>query len=296
MRLNHRFLQPMRAAGIEVAPFLPGQSWRDRWSINLRSHRKIVVVDGQVGFTGGMNIGDEYLGLNPQFGYWRDTHLRLRGPSVLQLQQVFVEDWYFATGEQLTADALFPEPERSGDQIAQVVAGGPTDEIDTFHALFFTALNEARRRITLETSYFVPTPALVAALEGAAYRGVQVRLLLAGRSAHPWTIQAGRSYYDSLLASGVEIYEFTEGLLHSKTLTIDGHWSLVGTPNFDSRSLLLNFEVAVISYDVRTAAQLEEQFQTDLRYAIRIDRENWTQRPVREVLSENVCRLFSPVL
>ena len=295
-RLTRHFLQPMRDAGIMVASFLPGPTFRERWSINLRSHRKIVVVDGNVGFTGGMNIGDEYLGKNPQFGYWRDTHLMLRGPTVLQLQQVFVEDWFFATGEKLLLTELFPECRDSGNQTAQVIAGGPDSDEETLHDLFFGAINEAEQRITLATSYFVPTPPLVAALETAARRGVRVRLLLSGTSAHNATILAARSYYDTLLECGIEIYEYTGGLLHSKTLTIDGHWSFVGTPNFDARSLLLNFEVGVILYEKRAADVLEEQFEQDLASAKRIPLLGWDQRPWRTVLAENFCRMFSPVL
>lgn len=295
MRLRRKFLRPMLDAGIQVATFLPGTTIRDRWSINLRSHRKIVVVDGQVGFTGGMNIGDEYLGKS-NLGYWRDTHLVLRGPTVLQLQQVFVEDWFFATGEQLTTRDLFPDASDRGDEIAQVIAGGPDGDAETLHSLFFTALNEAEQRITLATSYFVPTQPLVAALECAAQRGVQVRLLLAGSSAHLTTILAARSYYDTLLACGVEIFEYTGGLLHAKILTIDGIWSFVGTPNFDARSLLLNFEVGVILYGARHASDLERQFESDLAKAKRISPVGWNDRRWTMILAENFCRMFSPVL
>ena len=296
LRLTRHFLQPMRDAGIMVASFLPGPTFRERWSINLRSHRKIVVVDGLVGFTGGMNIGDEYLGKNPQFGYWRDTHLLLRGPTVLQLQQVFVEDWFFATGEKLLLTELFPDVRDSGTETAQVIAGGPDSDLETLHALLFGAINDAEQRITLATSYFVPTHPLVAALESAAHRGVRVRVLLSGTSAHYATILAARSYYDTLLECGVEIYEYTGGLLHSKTLTIDGRWSFVGTPNFDARSLLLNFEVGVILYEQQAAETLEEQFEHDLASAQRISIKGWDQRPWRTVLAENFCRMFSPVL
>lgn len=294
--LRRGFLKPMRDAGVSLATFLPGQSLRERWSINLRSHRKIVVADGQIGFTGGMNIGDEYLGRNKKFGYWRDTHLEMRGPTVLQLQRVFAEDWYYATGEELTHLQGFPQPAEAGDVFAQVVSGGPDAEADAFHSLLFSAINEAREKVTLATSYFVPTDPLVMALETAALRGVRVRLLVAGKSAHYWTVLAGRSYYDTLLSAGVEIHEYKRGILHSKTLTIDGCWSLVGTPNFDARSLLLNFEVGVAMYDPRIAAQLEQQFEHDLQHARTIRPEHWNMRPLRQVFAENVCRLFSPIM
>lgn len=294
--LTRKFLRPMLDAGIQVASFIPGISWRERWSINLRSHRKIVIVDGQVGFTGGANVGDEYLGRNPHLGYWRDTHLRLRGPIVLQLQQVFAEDWFFATGEQVTQHDFFPRPSEPGDQIAQVVAGGPEGDSRALYSLFYAAINEARERIMLATSYFVPTAPLAMALETAAQRGVEVRLLLSGRGAHTWMVIAGRSYYESLLASGVQIYEYRKGLMHSKTLTIDGIWSLVGSPNFDSRSLLLNFEAAVVMYDPRMATKLEEQFVVDLKDAVLIDPAAWSRRSFPRKLAESFLRLFEPVL
>jgi cardiolipin synthase len=296
MFLGRKFLKPMRGAGIAVASALPGASFRERWSINLRNHRKIVIVDGAVGFTGGMNIGDEYIGRNPRLGYWRDTHLRLAGPVVLQLQQVFAEDWFFATNEQPTGPAWYPPTEQAADQLAQVVAGGPDGEMDVFHSLFFAAINEASDRITLATSYFVPTASLVTALETAANRGVQVRLMVPAVAEHRWMVVAGRGYYESLLECGVEIYEYQRGPLHCKTLTIDGLWSLVGTPNFDSRSLLLNFEVGAVLYGPKPAGQLEEQFADDLKQSVRVDPAAFRGRPRFHKLFEQVLKLFSPVL
>jgi cardiolipin synthase len=253
-------------------------------------------VDGQVAFTGGMNIGDEYLGQVHRLGFWRDTHLRLRGPCVLQLQAIFAEDWYYATGEELTNPGLFPAPEEVGTMLAQVIDGEPRGAYDAFHSVFFAAITEARKEILLTTSYFVPPPALSVALETAALRGVRVRLLLPSRAAHRWTVWAARSYYQSLLECGVEIFEYQRGQLHSKVLIVDGHWSLVGTPNFDARSLELNFEVGVAVYDRRAADLLADQFEQDLEYADKIALDDWIKRPKRTVLIQNFCRLFSPVL
>jgi cardiolipin synthase A/B len=296
MTLSRRFLRPMREAGILVAAFLPGRSFLHRWSVNLRSHRKILVVDGQIGFTGGMNIGDEYLGKNPLLGFWRDTHLRLYGPAVLQLQQVFVEDWLFATNDEIALAEVFPAPTDSGDVVAQVLVGEPIGELSTFHSVLFAGINDARKQILLTTSYFVPPESLVTSLETAARQGVRVRLMLSARSAFFWTLAAGRSYYESLLRAGVEIYEYQHGLMHAKTLSIDGQWSLVGTANFDTRSLFLNFEVGVAIYGEQIATQLEEQFERDVAHANRISLEEWLDRPESRVLWENVWRLFAPVL
>lgn len=295
-KLNGKFLNPMRDAGIQIKTFIPGRNLRERWSINLRSHRKIIVLDGQIGFTGGMNIGDEYLGRDKRLGFWRDTHLLLRGPTVWQLEQVFAEDWYYASGEELSGPKWFPPPDKTGDVIAQIISCGPTDDVRSFHSLMFTAINEAREKVTLATSYFVPTDPLLMALQTASLRGVDVRVLVAGRSAHPWTVWAGRSYYDDLLRAGVTIHEYRRGILHSKTLTVDGCWSLVGTPNFDARSLLLNFEVGVAIYNERIAQELEQHYYDDLEHSRLMRYDLWQRRPLRSIFVENTARLFSPVL
>lgn len=294
-RLTRKFLKPMRDAGIRVTTFVPGQSLRERWSFNLRSHRKIVIVDGQVGFTGGMNIGDEYLGRDPFFGQWRDTHLRLQGPTVLQLQEVFAIDWHYATGEELSMSE-FPEPQDLGSHSAQLIAGGPDAGEEAFHSLMFAAINRAERQLTLATSYFVPTPPLVSALEAAALRGIRTRVMLSGPKTYWATRHAARGYYDSLLQAGVEIYEYQVGQFHPKTLTVDGCWSMVGTANFDARSLYLNFEVGVVLYDTSLSEQLEHHFEQDIQNSWRVDPESWPRRSTWEHLKENFCVMFSPVL
>ncbi len=294
--LTKRFLRPMREAGIQIATFLPGQSFRERWSLNLRNHRKIVVVDGRVAFTGGMNIGDEYIGRSAVSGFWRDAHLRVIGPEVWRHQLVFAEDWYFATGEVLPDTESFPPPAATGTVTAQTVSGGPENELSVFQALMLAAINEAQERVLIVTSYFAPPTAIVVALENAALRGVRVRLLLSGRGNHFLTLLAGRSIYDSLLRVGVEISEYQRGLLHSKTLTIDGHWSLVGSANLDCRSLFLNFEAGMVLYDERLAQQLEQQFELDMQDSNLINPEVWDRRPWFHIVGENLCRLFTPAL
>lgn len=294
--LTKRFLKPMREAGIQIATFLPGQTFRERWSLNLRNHRKIVVVDDRVAFTGGMNIGDEYIGRNRSIGFWRDAHLRITGPEVRRHQSIFAEDWFFATGEVLPDVDSPPGPESVRSVMAQTVGGGPEEETSVFQALMLAAINEAENRLLLVTSYFAPPTAIITALENAAFRGVRVRLLLAAKANHLTTLLAGRAVYDALLKAGVEISEYQRGLLHSKTLTIDGHWSLVGSANLDCRSLFLNFESGVILYDERLAEQLEQQFERDLADSIPIKPAVWNRRPWFHVVGESFCRLFTPVL
>lgn len=294
--LTRRFLKPMHRAGVHVALFLPGRKFHQRWSINLRNHRKLVLVDGQAALTGGMNVGDEYLGRDPSFGSWRDTQIHLRGPCVLDLQQVFVEDWYYATGEELSGEEYFPEPQQYGDQLVQTIADGPENSAGALEATMFTAITEARQKILLATSYFVPPGSLCSALENAARRGIRTRVLVARQGNYLVTLLAGRSYFDRLLAAGVEIHEYTDGFFHGKTLTVDGVWSLVGTPNFDMRSLMLNFEIGMALFDRRTAKELEEQFERDLRQSEILSLPSWRQRSTRARLGENLCRLFAPML
>ena len=268
-----------------------------------------------------MNIGDEYLGLGGEGGwrgligraprakrrFWRDTHLRCEGPAVGQLQQVFFEDWYFATGavpggERHVRD-LFPDPGSPGNAVAQTVANGPVGGTASgeqayprgLSNLFLTAITAAKRSVDLTTGYFVPPQAVAQALEAAALRGVRVRLLVPGTGGKPWTIFAGRSEYDSLLSAGVEIYEYRRGTLHAKTLAVDGTWSLVGSANLDARSFYLNFEVGLALYDDRTAHRLAERFDADLARATRIELETWSRRSGWRVLAENFCRMFAPV-
>jgi cardiolipin synthase len=295
-RLRKRFLAPLEEAGAEVACFLSVNPLRRRLIINLRNHRKILIVDGRTAFTGGVNIGNEYVGRSESLGYWRDTHLRLQGPSVLQLQQIFAEDWYFATDRELVATELYPPPEEPGRELVHVVAGGPDRGVEVFHELFFTAITTARQRIRLETSYFVPTSALQIALETAAHRGVDVGLLLPGRSAHRTVLLAAQSYYESLLSAGVKVYEYQRGLLHSKMLTVDGAWSFVGSANFDNRSLRLNFEAGALFYGHRIARQLEQVFDADVKDARELTLDEWHRRGLARQVAESTCRLLSPIL
>jgi cardiolipin synthase len=262
----------------------------------LRNHRKILVVDGRVGFTGGVNVGNEYIGRQSQFGYWRDTHMLLRGPSVLQLQQVFAQDWFFAADEELVAPELYPPACEPGDQTVQIIASGPDLPVEVCHELFFAAIASARRHVLIESCYFVPPDSIRLALQSAAHRGVDVRIILPGRSAHLSALLAAQSYYEELLASGVHIFEYTDGLMHSKVLSVDGEWSYVGSANVDNRSLRLNFEAGAVFYGPRMAAELEEMFRMDLSRSRPLDLARWSERSIFRRLAENTCRLLSPVL
>lgn len=295
-RLPRRFIREFREGGVQVEFFLPVVPWRGRWHVNFRNHRKIVVIDGEVGFTGSQNIGDEYLGRRRRLGPWRDTHLRLAGPSVQQLQEIFVEDWHFATGEDLIADAYFPPPNTPGHDVVQLVASGPDQDADVLHQVLFAAVAAARHSVCIITPYFVPDTSMILALQSAALRGVHVQLLVPSRSDHWFVLWAGRSYYEELSSNGVEIYEYGQGMLHSKVVIVDQSWAMVGSANMDARSFRINFEVTTMLYDRGLAEQLQRDFD-DLRAgATRIKptgRRYWT---FGESLSLGLARLASPML
>jgi cardiolipin synthase len=303
LHLNHARLAELAAAGGLAFPFLPVNPFRRRMQVNMRNHRKILVVDGQVGFVGGLNIGDEYLGLVPRFGFWRDTHLRLEGPAVADLQRVFAEDWDFAAGEPLAppedpeTHRLYYQPRISdGPHPLQIIESGPDRDVKSIREVYFAAVLKARKRVWIASPYFVPDTGLRDALRLAALSGVDVRFL--GQH-HPdkWLAQyAARFHWATVLPTGVKIYQYTKGMMHSKVVMVDGAWASVGTANLDNRSLYLNFEVNCLIYSPKVVADLESAFLRDLDDAIRLERHVYARRPFAGRLLENTCRLFSPVL
>lgn len=289
----HAFFQPLVEAGGKVERFLPVSLLTRRLHLNHRNHRKVVVVDGRVGFTGGMNVGEEYLGGKKP---WRDAHVRVEGPAVVRLQEIFCQDWYHQTEEDLAQPRFFPELEPAGDEWVQFVASGPDD--DGWYAiatLLFAAVSLARKRVWLETPYFAPDSAMLMALQTAALRGVDVRLLLSSKLDHQPVVYAARSYYNELLLAGVKIYELPI-MLHTKMVTIDGQFSTVGSANFDRRSFKLNFEANAFFYGPAMADQLERSFVATLRDAREIEAERFAQRPAHQRFMEALMRILAPVL
>ena len=295
-RLKGRFVRSLCDAGGQCSAFLPINLLKRRFQINLRNHRKIIVIDGRVGFTGGLNIGDEYLGRDPRFGYWRDEFLRLEGPAVAALQRVFAEDWDFASRESLKGAAYFPDLPRSGTAAVQVVESGPDQEVNTFRELVYAAVTLARERLWIATPYFVPDTGLLDALRLAVRLGVDVRVLVPQRPDHWLPYFAGRYYVGGLLPEGIKVYHYSKGMMHAKFAVADGQWGYVGTSNFDNRSLHLNFEVNCVLHTPALIAELEAAFSNDLRDAIRLDPKVFGDRPFTGRLVENCCRLLSPVL
>jgi cardiolipin synthase len=295
-RLHRNLLQPLRAAGGKCCFFLPLNPFRRRIQVNMRNHRKILVIDGEVGFIGGLNIGDEYLSKSRRFGFWRDTHLKLEGPAVAGLQRVFAEDWDFAAVEDLQDRRYFPVPVARGPLRVQVVESGPDREQKAIREIYFAAILRARQRVWIASPYFVPDEGLLDAIRLAGYLGVDVRLL---GLFHPdkWIpFFAGRYYWKDVLDAGVKVYQYTKGMMHSKVILVDGEWASIGTANLDIRSLHLNFEVNCLVHSADVVAELEEAFRHDLTTAIRLDRHVFSRRPFAGRLLDNACRLLSPVL
>jgi cardiolipin synthase len=288
------FFQALLEAGGRVERFLPINPLGRQLALNNRNHRKIVVVDGETGFTGGMNVGDVYAGLGEP---WQDLHARIRGPVVLSLQEVFCHDWYHATGDDLVSAAYFPKLAGAGNVWAQLLASGPADERwRAIHTLLFAAINLARKRVWIETPYFVPDPPIVMALQTAALRGVDVRLLLPGRSDHPLVLHAGRSFVDELLAAGVRAFELQDALPHAKTATIDGIFATLGSGNLDQRSFRLNFEANVFFFGVEVAGELERDFLSLCSEARELTTVNRQGISRRQRLTEGVARVLAPLL
>ncbi|MBN1345223.1 MAG: cardiolipin synthase [Phycisphaerae bacterium] len=295
-RLSRRFIKPMRAAGVQVAFALPVIPWRGRWRVNYRNHRKIAIIDGRIGFTGSQNIGDEYLGRLKKFGPWRDTHLKIVGPAVQDLQEVFIEDWHYTTKELLAGDDYYPSSTAAGEHVAQIVPSGPDQVANVMHQLLFAAVAAAGSSISVITPYFSPDEAMILALASASYRGVRVRLIVPSCGDHRVVLWAGRSYYEELTRSGVEIYEHDGAMLHSKVMIVDQAWAMVGSANMDERSFRINFELTTLLYDSNLAGDLHRDFEGLRRQSRTITRQDVANRSFGESILLGLARLASPVL
>ena len=289
-----RFFAPLLAAGGELAWFHPmrfGRIWKRPW-LNLRTHRKIVVIDGAIAFTGGINITDEENERLRSDAY-RDLHLRLEGDAVRSLQLVFVEDWAYATGQPPLR--LHHSPPQAGTVPAQVLVSGPDSPWEAIHRLQVGAIHSARRRVWLVTPYFVPGEAAMMALTSAALGGLDVRLLVPKMSDSKVVTYAARSYFDDLLAAGVKIHEYGPRLLHSKALLCDDDLAIIGSANFDHRSFRLNFELSVMFRHAGIAAELAELIQHECGHAPRV-RDDRARPLWRTRVPEALARLVSPLL
>ena len=295
LRLSRSYTDRLQAGGVVLAERLRRRGPRSRFQINFRNHRKTIVVDGHVGFTGGLNAADEYMGRDPKFGAWRDTHLKVLGPVVSQLQLIYVEDWHWITGETLLEELNWQAGEAPDDMTALLVPTGPADVAETGTMLFFAAIAQARERIWLASPYFVPDIDVIRALRHAALRGVDVRILVPDMVDHtlPWL--AAFAYFDTIREAGVKVYRYTDGFMHQKAFVVDHRIAAVGTTNLDNRSFRLNFEAMVLMFDEDMAARVDMMLTQDMARADELTK-TLSEQPFRIRQGAPLARLFAPLL
>ena len=293
--LPSRYVARLRAAGVEVARRKRDRAPAFRFQLNYRNHRKSLIVDGETGFIGGLNVGDEYLGRSKVYGPWRDTHLCLRGPVVSQLQLIFLEDWHWLTGETPFADLNWSAPQDPADATGLIVATGPGDETETGSLMFFSAIAAARERVWIASPYFVPDMDIITALRHAALRGVDVRLLVPDKPDHWMLWLAAWAYFDPMTEAGVRVFRYGEGFMHQKAFVVDDTLAAVGTTNLDNRSFRLNFEAMALFFDTDFAKRVETMLRADFAKSYELRESISAQKPLIRI-GAPVARLLSPLL
>ena len=297
------FFRKLTDAGIRVLEFNPVNPLAARrdWALNQRDHRKLLIVDGRTAFLGGINISSVYSGGSSSRGRrarpdgapgWRDTDLRLRGPVVAEFQKLFLATWVSQKGEPLAVRNWFPPPERVGRQVVRAIGSSPDEPFSLIYATLLSAIGSAETSVHLTNAYFVPDPQLLAALEAAAQRGVDVTLILPAKTDSWLVFHAGRRSYERLLRAGVRIFERRGPILHSKTALIDGVWATVGSTNLDWRSFLHNHELNAVVLGKIFGRQVEAMFDKDLRASDEITLAAWTRRPLRMHVQESLARVW----
>jgi len=293
--VKQQFFQEMQLAGIEVYAFLKVAFPVFSSKVNYRNHRKVVVIDGTVGFMGGMNIADRYV-KGTSWGPWRDTHFKVAGKGVHGLQSAFLIDWYVASKQLIKGKAYYPEEKIYGDNIMQFVTSGPVGQWRTYLQAVTFSISNAKKYIYIQTPYFLPTDGLNQALQTVALGGVDVRLMLPQRSDTRTANMASRSFLDEMVKAGVKVYFYTSGFLHAKLLVMDDELTGIGSANFDFRSFEHNFEINAFVYQQAFAKQMKKVFLEDMNHCERLVAARWLKRPIPIRLAESFMRLFSPLL
>ncbi|MFC7678334.1 cardiolipin synthase [Paenibacillus sp. GCM10028914] len=295
-KLKNSFIRRFKEAGVEFHFFLPALVSVFNRRINYRNHRKIVVVDGTIGFLGGINVGDDYLGKYPKMGYWRDTHLEVEGDAVYFLQNVFLQDWKLASGNKIVDLRLFPEHQCKGEEQVQILSSGPDMSWNAIQEMCFGSISVARERIWITSPYFIPDEGLYEALKTAAVSGVDVRIIIPDKADSRLVKLASLSYVEELLTAGVKFYEYRKGFIHAKVLIVDDLIGSVGTANMDMRSFFCNFELTAVLFDKEPINHLVSDFEEDLRNSSMIDARKFHERGRFQKASEILCRMLSPLL
>jgi cardiolipin synthase len=285
-KMQKDLLEEMESAGVQLARYHE-VNWYTLQKLNNRTHRKILVIDGKVGFTGGIGVADHWLGNAQSKGHWRDTHYRFEGPSVTQMQAVFNENWIELRGELLHGDEFFPPVEKAGNQKTQVFKSSPEDGSESARLMYLLSIAAARKNILMSNAYFVPDDLSVKHLVSAAKRGVKIQIIAPGEITDTKIVRsASRSRWGELLKAGVEFYEYQPTMFHCKVMTVDDIWTSVGSTNFDNRSFRLNDEVNLNVYDADFAREQNEIFRQDLAKSRKVTYEEWKNRPFMEKFKE----------
>ncbi|ACV62128.1 phospholipase D/Transphosphatidylase [Desulfofarcimen acetoxidans DSM 771] len=293
--LNRKFLEPLWRAKAEVGVFLPVKLPFFHSKMNYRNHRKILVVDGRTGYVGGLNIGDEYLSKG-ELGFWRDTHLEIKGEAVAFLQRIFLLDWHFATGNSIVSPQYFPVQKFQANQPIQIASGGPDSERASIQQVYFATISSAQEKIFITTPYFVPDESIITALKTAALSGIDVRLVFPAIPDKRLVHWASMSYIKEVLEAGVKVYLYQKGFIHAKILLVDGVVASVGTANMDMRSFALNFEVNALIYDREVVSRLEKDFIADISCSRLVTYEQFLNKPLWSKFKESGARILSPML
>ena len=293
-QLSSGYLKTLRAAGVEASGCISGRSWLGRFRLNFRNHRKIVVVDGRLAYVGGLNVGDEYLGRNPKLSPWRDTHATVEGPAILGLQYSFLRDWYYGSEEILDLD--WTAQPHAADQRALILASGPADETETCGLLYTHAIESAEKRAWIASPYFVPDGRVLGALQLAAMRGVDVRVLMPRESDSIFFKYVPYTYLPEITRAGVKVFLYEKGFMHQKVMLVDDDYAAVGTANFDNRSFRLNFEVTCLVNDQAFCQKMAAMLEEDFSHASEVTEQDLEDQSFAFRLAARSARLFAPVL
>ena len=294
-RMTKKYIDDISVGGVVMRGFTTTRGRHNRFQLNFRNHRKITIIDGQVAYIGGLNIGDEYLGYHPKLGPWRDTHVQILGPAVQCIQTVFVDDWYWATEETLDLKWM-PRQSDHGSQNILTLASGPADVLESGALFFVNIINAAKRRLWISTPYFVPDDAVVTALQLAALRGVDVRLIMPTRPDHWLVYLASFSFMPQMNIPGIRIYHYDPGFLHQKAVLVDDDLAAIGTANLDNRSLRLNFEITILVADLAFAQSVEKMLEQDLRQSHLFTLADYQKRKASFKIAVKTARLLAPIL
>lgn len=294
--LGKKYITRLKDAGVEVESFFPPLIPKVNFKINHRNHRKLAIIDGNIGYIGGFNIGDEYLGASEKFGYWRDTHLRVIGESVRNMQIRYILDWNQASRNTILYEDRYFESNPQGDVGIQIVSSGPDSDWEQIKIGYIKMIMEARDYVYIQTPYFIPDESLADAVRIAVLSGVDVRIMIPNKPDHPFVYWATYSYVGELLEAGAKIYVYQPGFLHAKTIVVDGKIASVGTANIDVRSFRLNFEVNAFLYSEKIARKLVSEYHKDIANSNELTWDVYKQRSLWIRFKESVARLIAPIL